>query len=182
MMQPKERMELDGGKKNTKCFRFPSQAISELEYEAKRKSISLNSLMNKLIMTYLKWGRFVERYGGTFLCESSLSALINEIDDTAIEKAGLAAGAKTPRRLLLMLGVSPKKENVLRLVDIICEHSISYRFDHKIIDNRHQFLVTHALGVKWSKWFASYLKSMFNDLLGVGIEVSADEDSVSFNI
>jgi len=60
MPQVEDPLEsLFGGKKTTKCFRFPANAVRELESEAKGKSISLNSLMNTLIMTYLKWGRFV---------------------------------------------------------------------------------------------------------------------------
>ena len=181
MPQVEDPLEsLFGGKKTTKCFRFPANAVRELESEAKGKAISLNSLMNTLIMTYLKWGRFVDRNGGLSFYEMSFSALINAIDDVSVfEKAGSEAGSKTPRRLLLMLGLHPTKEVVLRLVDMICEHSISYGYVHKVIDGKHNILLTHNLGMKWSKWFGSYLRSMFKDLLDLNIQVREDDDSVS---
>ncbi len=184
MPQTEDSLELlFGGKKTTKCFRFPAHAVGELEKEARRKAISLNSLMNTLIMTYLKWGRFVDRNGGLSFYETSFSALVNAIDDVSVfEKAGSEAGLKTPRRLLLMLGLSPTKEVVMRLVDMICEHSISYGYVHKTIDGKHHFLLTHNLGVKWSKWFGSYLRSMFKDLLNLSIQVREDDDSISFTV
>lgn len=183
MAEVEELLKLSGGKKVTKCFRFPSQAVHELEFEAKRKAISLNSLMNILITTYLQWGRFIERYGGLSIPDVSLSALIDAIEDISIfERAGSKAGSKIPRRLLLMLGLPPKREVVLRLVDIICERSMSYRYSHTIINKKHHFLLTHNLGIKWSKWFGSYLRSMFKDLLELEIQVQEDADSVSFVI
>ncbi|MCK4320248.1 hypothetical protein KAW11_01410 [Candidatus Bathyarchaeota archaeon] len=175
--------ELFEGKKVTKCFRFPTPAIKELEFEAKKRAISLNSLMNTLIMTYLKWGRFIERFGGLSLAESTISALLDEIDDISVfEKAGASAGSKTPRRLLMMLGFSPNKDNILHLIDIICGYSMSYRYTHTIIDGKHQFLITHNLGAKWSKWFSHYMQHMFRDLLQSEIDVKADRDFVSFVI
>jgi hypothetical protein len=181
MTEVEENLELfAGGKKVTKCFRFPSQAIRELESEATRKAISLNSLMSILVMSYLEWGRFVEHYGGLSFSQTSFSAFTKEIDLSLFEKTGKEAGSKTPRRLLLTLGLPCNKENVLRLVNIICKHSMSYRFDHRIIDKKHHFLITHELGEKWSKWFASYLKSMFKDLLEIDVQIQEDEDSVSF--
>jgi len=78
-----------------------------------------------------------------------------------------------------MLGLHPTKEVVLRLVDMICEHSISYGYVHKVIDGKHNILLTHNLGMKWSKWFGSYLRSMFKDLLDLNIQVREDDDSVS---
>lgn len=183
-MEVEENLELfGGGKKLTKCFRFPSQAIRELESEAAKKAISLNSLMNILVMSYLEWGRFVERYGGLSFSQASFLAVTNEINDLSFfEKTGEEAGSKTPRRLLLTLGLPCNKENVLRLINIICKHSMSYRFDHRIIDKKHHFFISHELGKKWSRWFASYLRSMFRNLLELEIQVQEDDDSVSFAI
>jgi hypothetical protein len=172
-----------GGKKVTKCFRLPSQAIDELVLEAKRKEISLNSLMNGLIMSYLKWGRFLERHGGLSFSENSFSSLIREIDDISIfERAGLEAGLRTPRRLLLMLGLPTNKETVLRLLDVICEYSMSYRYSHRLIENKHNFLLTHNLGRKMSRWFSAYVKSMFKELLNLNIDIREDDDSVTFTV
>lgn len=183
MMEVEGSWDLAGGKKVTKCFRFPANAVDELELEAKGRAISLNSLMSKLIMTYLKWGRFVERYGGLSLSEASFSALIKVIDDPLVfEKAGFEAGSKTPRRLLVMLGLPIKKQIVLNLVDIICDHSMSYNYVHKIIDKKHHFLITHNLGIKWSKWFSHYLRGMFKDLLELEVQPDEDDDSVELVI
>jgi len=181
MREAEESGELFGGKKVTKCFRFSSEMVDELESEAKRKAISLNSLMNSLATSYLEWGRFIERYGGLSFSQASFSAFIKAIDDVSFfEKTGSEAGSKTPRRLLMALGLSVTKENVLRLVNIICKYSMSYRFDHKIIDKKHHFLITHELGEKWSNWFAGYLRSLFKDMLGFEIEIDKDDDSISF--
>jgi hypothetical protein len=182
-MENDESRNLYGGKKETKCFRFPSEAINELEAEARRKEISLNSLMNSIIMTYLKWGRFVERNGGLSFSESSFSTLIDKIEDiTIFEKTGREAGLKTPRRLLMMLKLAPTKENAFLLVDIICESSFSYRYMHRVFDGKHHFLLVHNLGIKMSKWFGAYMQSMFKDLLDLNIAIQEDKDSVSFSI
>jgi hypothetical protein len=182
LLENEFRPQLYGGKKITKCFRFSSDAMSELESEAQRKEISLNSLVNGLIIEYLEWGRFIERYGGLSFSETSFASLVRETGDISIfEKAGAEAGIKTPRRLLLMLGLSCSKENVLLLVDIICEHSISYqRYVHRLIDGKHNFLLVHNLGFKMSGWFGGYIRSMFKDLLGLEIKVTEDDDSISF--
>ena len=183
MKETEGPVELFGGKKVTKCFRFASGIIDELESEAKRKAISLNSLMNILATSYLEWGRFMEHYGGLSFSQASFSPFIKAIDDVSFfEKTGSEAGSKTPRRLLMALGLSPSRENVLRLVDVICKYSMSYRFDHKVIDKKHHFLITHELGEKWSAWFASYLRSMFKDLLGIEIRIEQDDDSISFDV
>lgn len=169
--------------KVTKCFRFSTKAMIDLKSEAERKEISLNSLVNTLIMSYLKWGRFLERHGGLSFMEASFAALVNEIDDPSIfERAGREAGLRTPRRLLLMLGLPINRKKVLQVFDLICEFSLSYRFSHKIINNEDHFLLTHNLSRKWSVWFSAYVQSMFEDLLGIEVSVKADDDSISFSV
>jgi hypothetical protein len=63
----------------TKSFRISESAFLALEEEAKKRNISVNTLVNQLFMCYANFDRYLERHGSIFV-KAYAKALFELID------------------------------------------------------------------------------------------------------
>lgn len=86
------------GKTVAKSFRVNEKALVALQEEAKRQSISVNTLVNQLLLDYSEFGRFLQRFNALKMSRKTFEEILNVVPDDSLVKAAQTAGKSAPRR------------------------------------------------------------------------------------
>src|SRR5207245_3380921 len=88
------------GKTIAKSFRVNEKALGALQEEAARQSVSVNTLVNQLLLDYSEFGRFLQRVNALRLSRKTFGEILGMVSEDSLAKAGIAAGKGAPVALV----------------------------------------------------------------------------------
>jgi len=88
------------GKTVAKSFRVNEKALGALQEEAARQSVSVNTLVNQLLLDYSEFGRFLQRVNAVRLSRKTFGEILSSVSDDSLVKAGQVAGKSAPMALI----------------------------------------------------------------------------------
>lgn len=161
-----------------RTFRLDKQLLSELEKEASRQRISVNSLVNRLIEGYVTYGRYREHFDTITLNRLTFLSFIEKLSDEDLVDIARVRGKETPRELIPLCGKKLDLEGVLFFMKTVlqdhCHWFIMYVFD----DNGSlRIVLRHQWGRKWSKWLRAYIESLSLNILQVRPSFEEEADN-----
>jgi hypothetical protein len=167
-------------------FRLDSSVTDELQREAHQKEISLNVLVNQALKRYEEWDRYESKIGMMPVPKVMLSSLIDKsikiaknagikdvepYRDEIIKSAAEIAFSIMKDSVLFM----KKQYNLWVVLSVLQEYMkvSGINSDHRIEGGRkHVFVIQHELGENWSLFTKELLKTIFENLANVKVEVS----------
>src|SRR5437667_1912462 len=90
------------GRTVAKSFRVNEKALGALQEEANRQSISVNTLVNQLLLDYSEFGRFLQRINALRLSRNTFQEILNSVPDDNLFKAGQIAGKSGPMAIIAL--------------------------------------------------------------------------------
>jgi hypothetical protein len=161
----RDRFPIPNGHQKTtvQALRMSAEVHNALMEEAKRQSLSLASLMNRLLQDYVTFGRYAERHGIMRMSPTILVVFLNELSDETAEKVGRLMGKEHPREMLMSLGLPFTLQNARRLIGEYLAR-FAHWFEPELIDDGLAILLRHHLNRKWSVFLTGYVTAMFEDL------------------
>ena len=90
------------GRTVAKSFRVNEKALGALQEEAKRQSVSVNTLVNQLLLDYSEFGRFLQRINALRLSRKTFQEILNSVPDDNLFKAGQIAGKSGPMAIMAL--------------------------------------------------------------------------------
>src|SRR5271156_5051654 len=75
----------------TISLRVSESALKALQEDAKKQSVSLNTLANQMFVSYSDYDRYLEKFRMVKISTPTLKRIINAATDEAIVEAGRAA-------------------------------------------------------------------------------------------
>src|SRR6266581_8437673 len=88
------------GKTVAKSFRVNEKALSALQEEAGRQSVSVNTLVNQLLLDYSEFGRYLHRVNALKLSRKTFGEILNTVSDDNPVKAAQTEGKSAPVALI----------------------------------------------------------------------------------
>jgi hypothetical protein len=88
------------GKTVAKSFRVNEKALAALQEEAARQSVSVNTLVNQLLLDYSEFGRFLQRVNALRLSRKTFGEILSMVLEDSLAKAGVADGKSAPVALI----------------------------------------------------------------------------------
>src|SRR5713226_1163745 len=88
------------GKTVAKSFRVNEKALGALQEEAARQSVSVNTLVNQLLLDYSEFGRFLQRVNALRISRKTFGEIWSVGPEERLAKAGVAAGKSAPVGLI----------------------------------------------------------------------------------
>ncbi len=76
------------------------KALGALQEEAARQSVSVNTLVNQLLLDYSEFGRFLQRVNAVRLSRKTFGEILSSVSDDSLVKAGQVAGKSAPMALI----------------------------------------------------------------------------------
>lgn len=152
--------------KNSKTVNLSSRIdyfiYQELVDEAKKRGISLNSLINSIAKHHVTWKRYADEIGFVPVTKRLVGKIFKKLDDDEIEKIAYELGGAVPRELLFLTYNKMNFENLMQILEINAQRFGIVKHMH--YDGVHTFNIHHGITENFSKFLAKAHETMADDV------------------
>ena len=152
--------------KNNKSVNLSSRIdyflYQELQDEAKKRGISLNSLVNSIAKHYVTWKRYADEIGFVPVTKRLVGKLFKHLEDAEIEKIANELGGAVPRELLFLTYNKMSFENLMQILEINAQRFGTVK--HTQHDGLHTFNIHHGITENFSKFLAKTHEAMADNV------------------
>lgn len=151
----------------TRTFRIRKEWDDVLLEEAEGQGVSVNVLVNKILRKYALFTRWADKGGVMSFTQTMFKAILNELSDERLARAGAASG---PSDVVDMLNMTGRPVNYDSFNYLLLEHFGSSDFCrwftcfHHVQSGKDIFHLQHNLGRGWSVYLENYLLSSLRSL------------------
>ena len=171
------------GKSVTRTIRIDEGIDEVLKSEAKKRGVSVNTLLDQYLTRYAESYRFFENLMATVISPQTLTGLLNYVEEDEAEELGTTLGKERPFDLLLKRGIQPSYESAKwYLTRVLGTHSGWFSSSVNDRDGKELINLSHPFGIKWRKFLKGYLSTFFKEMLGFYPEVQVLSASVTFSM
>ncbi len=167
----------------TRTMRINEGIDDILKSEAKKRGVSVNTLLDQYLTRYAESYRFFENMSAIVLSAQTLMGFLQFIEEEDIEELSLSLGKERPFELLLKRGVQPSYEAAKwYLTKVLGAHSGWFSSSVNESGGKELIHMSHPFGIKWSRFLKGYFGSFFWEVLGFNPEVRLLSASVTFTV
>ena len=169
------------GKTVAKSFRINQDALEALQEEARKQTISLNTLVNQLLVGYAEAGRFVRQMHGLTLTRQTFTELLNLCSEDKLHEAGRRAGKVTPVSIITSKHGKMTVDAMIEYLHFLSSYANLFEYSENEENGRWTITLTHELGRKWSNLLAGYFEQAFANV-GVKIQPTVSDASITLSV
>jgi hypothetical protein len=169
------------GKTVTRTIRIDEGYDDILKYEAERKGVSVNTILDQQLRKYVQSYRYFENLSAVTLSATSLHALLNVIEEEEILAIGTELGKERPYELILKRGIKPSYESAKwYILDVLGDQSGWLSATINVRGGNEYIHLSHPFGYKWSLFLQRYFGTFFREIVGVNPEMDVLSSSITF--
>lgn len=169
------------GKTVTRTIRIDEGYDDILKYEAERKGVSVNTILDQQLKKYVQSYRYFENLSAVTLSATSLHALLNVIEEEEILAIGTELGKERPYELILKRGIKPSYESAKwYILDVLGDQSGWLSATINVRGGNEYIHLSHPFGYKWSLFLQGYFGIFFREIVGVTPEIDVLSSSITF--
>jgi hypothetical protein len=169
----------------TRTFRLRKEWDDVLLEEAERQGVSVNVLANKILRRYALFTRWADKGGVMSLTKGMFQAILNELSDERLARAGTASG---PSDVVYTLNMMGRPVNYDSFVYLLSEYFGGRDFCrwftcfHHIQRGENVFHLQHNLGRGWSVYLENYFLSSLRPLIKGDVESKIYDFAVNLKV
>jgi HicB family len=179
---PQEEDEKVSSKSETLTFRIEHNSVKKLRSEAETQGISLNSLINQILKSFLEWHIFEPKVGMVPLSKPVVKELFTKMSKEQIIDLAMHVGkSELQNAAMFMKGGKMDLDSFLSWFETRMKNSsiqMSHVFDEK--DRTHTYIMKHDIGENWSLYFKEILLYIFNELFGKRVDITSSYTMLTF--
>jgi hypothetical protein len=168
-------------KTSTGSFRLDEAALNILQEDAKKQNVSVNTLLNQLLLTYANYDRPMKRFHMVKMPASTFRHILQAANNQTIIEAGKAAGEDVPKTYIHARWGDLTEENALNYLKTMGNHANLFEYSEVTHDGKINVALSHDFGPKGSLFLQSFVQAIFEPL-GRPPKFSHDENAVVFEI
>jgi hypothetical protein len=165
----------------TASFRLDEGALNALQEDAKKQSVSVNTLLNQLVLTYANYDRPMKRFHMVKLPASTFRHLLEAATANTVSEAGHATGDDVPKTYIRAKWGELTVQNALSYLKITADHTNLFEYSEVVRDGRINVTLSHDFGAKGSLFLQRYVQAIFEPL-GKALRFLPDENAVAFEV
>jgi len=154
-------------------------ALEALQEDAKKQNVSVNTLLNQLVLTYANYDRPMKRFQMVKLPASTFRYILQGANDETIIEAGRLAGSDVPKTYILAKWGELTMENSLEFLKSMSDHAKLFEYSEVVREGRISVTLSHNFGGKGSLFLQHYVRAMFA-AMGKSPRFLPDENAVVF--
>lgn len=169
------------GKKTVlRSIRISEQQERMLEEEAKKKGVSVNSLLAVLITKYLEWDRFAERFGYVSVARQGYRNLVESLSDEAIIRHSKEVGAHSATDITRFWFGKLNVETFFSFLELYSKYSGLFHYERTSRGRTHTITFHHELGPRVNVALVTYVDQVVRNIVGVAPKIESGNNS--FNV
>ena len=165
----------------TRSFRISESVFKALEEDATRRNVSVNTLLNQLLLAYTNWGRFIDRVGAIRTSKVALRCILNASSDEGVIDAAREVGPDTPKSIILAKHGALSLATVLDYVRNASMYGGFAEYNEVETQGKMTITLMHELGRKGSLFISNTVESLFR-MINIHPKMSSSEHTVIIEI
>jgi hypothetical protein len=145
------------------------------------QNVSVNTLLNQLLLTYANYDRPMKRFQVIKLPASTFRHILQGAQDETLAEAGDSAGSDVPRTYILAKRGKLTLENCLDYLRTMSTHAKLFDFSEVLNEGTLSVTLSHNFGSKGTLFLQHYVQSIFSPL-GKELKFSFDDNAVVFEV
>src|SRR5271169_2343996 len=151
-------------KTSTASFRLDESALAAIQEDAKKQNVSVNTLINQLILTYANYDRPMKRFHMVKVSGSTFRHILQAAKNETIIEAGDLAGSDGPRTSILARSGELTVENALNYLKTMGDYSALFEYSEVMHGGKVSITLTHDFGPKGSLFLQQYVQAIFDPI------------------
>ena len=166
----------------TASFRLDESALAAIQEDSKKQNVSVNTLLNQLVLTYANFDRPMKRFRMIKLPASTFKHLLQAATSETLIEAGRSTGEDVPKTYIrAKWGGELTVENALSYLKITADHTNLFEYSEVSRGGKINVTLSHDFGPKGSLFLQRYVQAIFEPL-GKPPRFMPDENAVAFEI
>ncbi|MEO9308477.1 MAG: hypothetical protein ABI342_09245 [Nitrososphaera sp.] len=159
-------------------FRIDNEVYLELESEARKKSVSINSLLNQVTKDYFFKKNF-EKLACIPVPLDILRDVFDSADENILAKKADKLGSNHAIEYVQSLYHDMTKATAIKFLDVWFGRFS--KFEHEIHGSTHSYSVQHDINEKYSVFMKEFVKSFCETILRVPVKIQATQRMITFS-
>jgi len=165
---------------NRVTLRLPNQVLEILKAEAEKRDLPLNALIIKILYKNISFDLHAKAMSNITMPHDLFINFIDKMDDSHVEMIA-RTGPATVKKLFKILGLDYDLDQVIyNYFDIVGKYCEWYQSSHQVKHGKYRLVFNTTLGPKWTKFLATYIKSILESLKIRIDETSVNDDLIVF--
>ncbi len=164
-----------------RSFRLSQEHCKVLEEDAKRKGISVNSLVSSLVTKYVEWDRLSEKFGRISITPEGYRDLMEFLTDEDIIEHGKKAGSRSAKEVTVFWYKTLNVDNFFRFLSIDSKYSGVYQYELERDGGYCTLTLHHELGPKVTLFLRNYMDNAIRSIVGAVPTIETHENAIVFN-
>jgi len=164
---------------NVSC-RIEKKIYDELVEEAKKRGISLNSLISSISRHHITWKRYADEIGFIPITKRMIGKIFKQMDKKTIEVLAFDLGGTVSKELLFLVYDEMEFENFMEILEINALRFGSVKHSKEL--GAHTINIHHGVNDNFSYFLACAHKKMANDLSLQITVTNSDKNMVCMKI
>jgi HicB family len=169
-------------KNQTLTFRIDQDNVKKLRTEAGSQGISLNSLINQILKSFLEWHIFEPKVGMVPLAKPVVEELFTKMSKEQLTDIAMRVGKyELQNAAMFMKGGKMDLDSFLSWFENRMKNSsiqMSHTFNEK--DRTHSYIMKHDICENWSLYFKEILLYIFNEVFGKRVDITTSYTMLTF--
>ena len=162
-------------------LRIDKEMLDDLRIESDQKMVSINTLANQIIKSYIKWYSPAQRAGIMFVPKCLLIPFIDNFADYQMETLAERFKKSGYEETLLMMSREYSLPVILDLFDSWLNVS-NLQYDRESSEGSLTYIINHGLGKKWSLFLEKVFWYIVKDLGITGARFDIIDGTVTMKI
>ncbi len=155
---------MESDKTVTRTFRISERAFNALQEDARRQNVSVNTLVNQVILSYANFDRHVKKLHMVKISRPTFRRVLEAAPEDAIIQAGKEAGSDVPRFFILEKGGGISLQTALDHLRDLGDYGNLYEYTETTQDRKRVVTIGHELGPKGTLFFAHYVQAVLENV------------------
>jgi len=162
-------------------LRIDKELLDKLRKESEQKMVSINTLTNLIIKSYIKWYSPAQRAGIMFVPKCLLIPIIDNLAEYQMERIADEFRKSGYEETLLMMSKEYSLPVILDLFDSWLNVS-NMQFDRESSEGSLTYIINHGVGKKWSLFLERVFWYIVKDLGITGARFDVTDGTVTIKI
>jgi hypothetical protein len=166
----------------TRSFRINESAFLALEEEAKKRNISLNTLVNQVFLSYANFDRYFQRLGMLKMSKFQFRKILKALPDKEIIELAREVAQNSSKIIILARYGTLSLTTILDYLNTLADYAYFVERSEVISPGENRIItLIHSYGGNGSVFVKAYAKTLF-ELIDIEPKLSSTENSVTIEV
>jgi hypothetical protein len=164
-----------------RSFRVDQAALEIIEKDAQEKNISVNTLVNQLILAYVNLDRYLDQFPMIKIASEGFGLLLDGVSDEYAKESARKLALNIVQSQIMSRRGDLSLSAILEHFRTVSEYSKVFTLKEAESNGKKIITLYHRYGRKGSIWYLEYVVSLL-ELAGVHPKIKTTENSVTASL